>query len=90
MYGYNVPMVKFISKIKAQKCVEKLKREMPKKYDPYWTDYTKGYNQALVDAVVALIGVETDIEMYSDAICFTSDDYKIKRSTKKAEVVDWE
>lgn len=90
MYGYSVSMADFISKIKAQKCVEKLKREMPKEYDPYWTDYTKGYNQALVDAVVALIGVETDIEMYSDAIYFTSDDYKIKRSTKKAEVVDWE
>mgnify|MGYP003292345971 CR=1 FL=1 len=85
MYGYNVPMAEFISKIKAQQCVEKLKREMPKEWDPYWTDYTKGYNQAIVDAVVALIGVETDIEVYSDAVYLTSDDYRIKRNMKKGE-----
>ncbi len=90
MYGFNVTMADFVSKIKAQQCVEKLKRELPKEWDPYWTCYTKGYNQAIVDAVCALIGVETDIEMYSDAICFTSDEYKIKRSPKKVEIVDWE
>ena len=83
MYGYNVPMAEFISKRKAQECVEKLKREMPKEYDPYWTDYTKGYNQAIVDVVIALWQVETDIEVYSDAVYLTSDDYRIKRNTKK-------
>ena len=90
MYGFNVTMADFVSKIKAQQCVEKLKREMPKEWDSYWTDYTKGYNQAIVDAVCALIGLDTDIEMYSDAICFTSDEYIIKRNTKPGEVVNWE